>query len=81
VISYAYFYFLKITKVSWVDSTKTDLREIGWDGTDWIHLAQDRDHWLALVNTVINLQIPQNAGKFSSSCAIGSFSRKAQLRE
>jgi hypothetical protein len=29
---------------------KMDLREIGWDGMDWIHLAQDRDQWRALVN-------------------------------
>jgi hypothetical protein len=32
-----------------------DLREIGWDGVDWVDLAQDRDHWRALVNTVMNL--------------------------
>jgi hypothetical protein len=31
-----------------------DLREIGWDGMDWINLAQDRDQWMALVNTVMN---------------------------
>jgi hypothetical protein len=30
-----------------------DFREIGWDGMDWIHLAQDRDQWRALVNTVM----------------------------
>jgi hypothetical protein len=35
-----------------------DLREIGWDGVDWVDLAQDRDHWRALVNTVINLPVP-----------------------
>jgi hypothetical protein len=35
-----------------------DLREIGWDGRDWIKLAQDRDHWRALVNTVMNLRVP-----------------------
>jgi hypothetical protein len=29
-----------------------DLREIGWDGVDWVDLAQDRDHWRALVNTI-----------------------------
>jgi hypothetical protein len=33
---------------------KMDLREIGWDGMDWIDLPQDRDHWMALLNTVIN---------------------------
>jgi hypothetical protein len=42
----------------WVDNIKMDLREIGWDGLDWIDLAQDRDQWRALVNTVINLQVP-----------------------
>jgi hypothetical protein len=41
-----------------VDSIKMDLREIGWDGMDWIDLAQDRDQWRALVNTVMNLRVP-----------------------
>jgi hypothetical protein len=36
----------------WVDNIKIDLREIGWD---WIDMAQDRDQWRALVNTVLNL--------------------------
>jgi hypothetical protein len=35
-----------------------DLREIGWDGVDWIELAQDRGQCRALVNTVINLRVP-----------------------
>jgi hypothetical protein len=34
------------------------LREIGWDGIDWIDVAQDRDQWRALVNTVLNLRVP-----------------------
>jgi hypothetical protein len=41
----------------WVDNIKIDHREIGWDGMDWIVLAQDRDQWRALVNTVMNLQV------------------------
>jgi hypothetical protein len=42
----------------WVDNIKLDLTEIGWDGMDWIDLAQDRDQWRALVNTVMNLRVP-----------------------
>jgi hypothetical protein len=37
---------------------KMDLREIRWDGMDWIDMAQDRDQWRALVNTVLNLRVP-----------------------
>jgi hypothetical protein len=40
----------------WVDNTKMDLREIA--GVDWIDMAQDRDQWKALVNTVLNLRVP-----------------------
>jgi transcription termination factor 2 len=40
----------------WVDNIKMDLREIGWDGEDWIDLAQDRDHRRALVNAVMNIE-------------------------
>jgi hypothetical protein len=40
------------------NSVKMDLREIGWDGMDWIDLAQNRDQWRALVNAVINLRVP-----------------------
>jgi hypothetical protein len=43
---------------SWVDNIKIDLREIGWDGGDWIELARDRDQWRALVNTVMILRVP-----------------------
>jgi hypothetical protein len=42
----------------WVDNIKMDLREIGWEGVDWMELAQDRDQWRALVNTMINLRVP-----------------------
>jgi hypothetical protein len=42
----------------WVDNIKMDLREIGSDGADWLDMAQDRDQWRALVNTVLNLRVP-----------------------
>jgi hypothetical protein len=42
----------------WVGNIKMDLREIGLDGMDWIDLAQDRDQWRTLVNTVMNLRVP-----------------------
>jgi hypothetical protein len=38
-----------------VDNIKIDLTEIGLDGTDWVDVAQDRDQWRALVNTVMNI--------------------------
>jgi hypothetical protein len=41
-----------------VDNIKTDLRELGRDGVDWIDTAQDRGQWKALVNTVLNLRVP-----------------------
>jgi hypothetical protein len=42
----------------WVNNIKIDLSEIRWDGINWIELAQDRDQWRALVNTVMNLRVP-----------------------
>jgi hypothetical protein len=42
----------------WEDNIKTELKEIGWEGVDWILLAQDRDQWRALVKTVLNLRVP-----------------------
>jgi hypothetical protein len=42
----------------WEDNIKMDLREIGFGDVDWIHLAQHRDRWRALANTVINLRVP-----------------------
>jgi hypothetical protein len=42
----------------WLDNITMDLVEVGWDGVDWIGLAQDRDRWRALVNSVLNLRVP-----------------------
>jgi hypothetical protein len=50
-----------------------NLRNIGWGGVDWIDLAQDRDKWRALVNTVMNIRVPLIAGKSLSRCTTGRF--------
>ena len=42
----------------WEDNIKMDLQECGCGGMDWIDLAQDRDRWRALVNSLMNLQVP-----------------------
>jgi hypothetical protein len=65
----------------WVDNIKIDLGEIEWDDMDWIDMGQDRDQWRVLVNTVLNLRVPQNAGEFLSGCTIGGSSRRVQLCE
>jgi hypothetical protein len=45
-------------KCRYVSNIKMDLREIGWDGMDWIDMAQNRDQWKPLVGTVMNLRVP-----------------------
>jgi hypothetical protein len=42
----------------WMDNIRMDLVEVGWGDVDWIGLAQDRDRWRALVNSVLNLRVP-----------------------
>jgi len=42
----------------WEDNIKMDLQEVGYGGMDWVELAQDRERWQALVNVVMNLQVP-----------------------
>jgi hypothetical protein len=51
----------------WEDNIKMEFREGGWGNTDGINLAQDRERWLALVNAVMNLLVPQNEENFLSS--------------
>jgi hypothetical protein len=43
-------------RLRWEDNIK--IKEIGCDSVDWIHLPQDRDRWMAVVNTVMNLLVP-----------------------
>jgi len=40
------------------NNIRMDLRELGWEGMDWMHVAQNRDQWRALVNTIMNLWFP-----------------------
>jgi hypothetical protein len=63
----------------WLDNIRMDLVEVGWGDVDWIGLAQDRDRWRALVNSVLNLRVPQNAGKPSSIQTTRDLSSSAQL--
>jgi hypothetical protein len=58
-----------------------DLGEVGWGVVDWIGLAQDRDRWRALVNSVLNLQVPKNAGKLPSVLTTGGLSSGTHLQE
>jgi hypothetical protein len=46
----------------WEDNIRMDLREIGFGDADWIHLAQDRDKWRALVDTVMSLRFHKMRG-------------------
>jgi hypothetical protein len=48
----------------WEDNIKMNLQDVRCGGMDWIKLAQDRDRWRPVVNAVMNLRIPQNAGNF-----------------
>jgi hypothetical protein len=51
----------------WEDNIKSDVREVRWGGVDWIYLAHDRYQWQALVNSVMNLQVPYKVGNFLTS--------------
>jgi hypothetical protein len=63
----------------YMDNIKIELREIGWGGIYWIDLTENKKNWRTFLNIVMNLSVPQNAGKFLSSCTTGSFSRIAEL--
>jgi hypothetical protein len=63
----------------WVDNIRLDLGKVGWGDVDWIGLAQDRNRWRALVNSVFNLRVPWNAGKLSSGLVSSGPSSSVQL--
>jgi hypothetical protein len=42
----------------WEDNTGMDIREIGWEGVDWMHMAQEGDQWQAIMEMVVNLWVP-----------------------
>jgi hypothetical protein len=63
----------------WVDNIRMDLGEVGWGDVDWIGLSQNRNRWRALVNSVLNLRVPKNAGKLSNGLTNGDLSVSAQL--
>jgi hypothetical protein len=63
----------------WMDNIRIDLGEVGWGDMDWIDLAQDRNRWRALVNSVLNLRVPWNTGKVSSGITSSGLSSRAQL--
>jgi hypothetical protein len=63
----------------WVNNIRMNLVEIGFGEVDWIGLAQDRYRWRALVNAVMNLRFPYNAGKLPSGCTTCGLSSSAQL--
>ena len=49
------------------DNIKMGIQEVGWGDMDWIDLARDRDKWRAVVNVVMNLQVPLNGGNLLTS--------------
>jgi len=58
-----------------------DVREVGWEGVEGMHLAQDREKWQTVVNTVMNLVVSKKTDDFFISCLTVSFSRKTLLHE
>jgi hypothetical protein len=70
---------LERLRLRWEDNIKADLQEVGCGGMDWIKFAQVRDRWRELLNAVMNLRVPQNAGNFWTSCKPVSFPTKTVL--
>jgi hypothetical protein len=49
---------LERPRCRWVDNIRRGLVEVGWGDVDWIGLAQDKNRWRALVNSILNLRVP-----------------------
>jgi hypothetical protein len=49
------------------NNIKMDIKEVVWEGMNWLDLAQNRDRWQARLNAVMKLQVPYNAGNFMTS--------------
>jgi hypothetical protein len=58
-----------------------DIKEIVWEGVDWIHVAQERNQWRLLVNTVMNYRVLWKSGKFLSMWVTVSFSRRILFQD
>jgi hypothetical protein len=58
----------------WMDNIKLDMGQIRWDSVDWIGLAQDKDKWRALVNSVMNFRVALNTGRLSNGFTTGDLS-------
>jgi hypothetical protein len=63
----------------WMDAIRMDRGEVGYGDVDWIGLAQDRNRWRAVVNSLLNLRVPRNAGKLSSGLTSSGLSSSVQL--
>jgi hypothetical protein len=63
----------------WVDNIRMDLGEVGSGDVGWIDLAQDRNRWRVVVNSILNFQVPQNAENLSSGRTTGGLSCSTQL--
>ena len=55
------------THAQWEDNVKKKLKVMGREIVDWIDLAEDSDKWRAVVNTVMNVAVLENAGNFWNS--------------
>jgi hypothetical protein len=55
----------------WLDNIRMDLVEVGWGHVEWVSLAQDRDRWRALVNSVLNLLVHNILGNYRVSKQLG----------